>query len=97
GATVVGAIIGSAIANEKPHHNHRRHRRPDKHQSRPARRHVQSRPVERCTTQVVTEYRQEISGYQVTYRYKGQTFTTRTDRDPGDRIPVRINIRPINR
>lgn len=97
GATVVGAIIGSAIANEGPQSNHRRHRRPNQHQSRPVQRPVQSRPVERCTTQVTTEYRREISGYQVTYRYKGQTFTTRTDRDPGDRIPISISIRPLNR
>lgn len=93
GATVVGAIIGSAIGNERPRGSHRR-----RHNSNhaPVQRVVKSRPVERCTTHVSTEYRKEISGYQVTYRYKGQTFTTRTDRDPGSRIPVTISIRPQN-
>jgi len=93
GATVVGAIIGSAIANESGGKS-ARHRRHRPQQYKPVRRPAQSRPVERCTTHITTEYQEQISGYQVTYRYQGQTFNTRTQRDPGDRIPVRISIRP---
>ncbi|MBX2823885.1 MAG: glycine zipper 2TM domain-containing protein [Gammaproteobacteria bacterium] len=95
GATVVGAIIGSALANESSGSS-ARHRRHRPHQQRPVHKPVQSRPVERCTTHVTTEYKRHITAYQVTYRYKGQTFTTRTEQDPGDRIPVRISIRPIH-
>lgn len=94
GATVVGAIIGSAIAGEKSDHQ-RRHRRPEP-QPHYSREYTRGQPVERCTTKVSTEYRREISAYQVTYRYRGNTFTTRTDTDPGDRIPVRISIQPVN-
>ena len=33
-------------------------------------------------------------GYLVTYRYNGRTYTTVTDRDPGDRIDVRVSVGP---
>jgi uncharacterized protein YcfJ len=49
----------------------------------------------RCRT--VTEYRRErhVDGYRVTYRYHGHEFTTRTEKHPGRRIPVRLRIRPV--
>lgn len=35
-----------------------------------------------------------VSGYDVTYQYNGRTYTTRTDYHPGDRIRVRVDVRP---
>jgi hypothetical protein len=35
-----------------------------------------------------------VSGYDVTYEYAGRTFRTRTDYHPGDRIRVRVDVRP---
>lgn len=35
-----------------------------------------------------------VSGYDVTYEYGGRTYTTRTDYHPGDRIRVRVDVRP---
>ncbi|HEU4992378.1 MAG TPA: glycine zipper domain-containing protein [Luteimonas sp.] len=32
--------------------------------------------------------------YDVTYEYAGRTYTTRTAYDPGDRIRVRVDVRP---
>jgi uncharacterized protein YcfJ len=79
-ATVAGALLGAAIAH-------------DLH-DRPSRVHYDT--VERCRD--VTRYREEerIDGYRVTYRYKGETYTTRTDHDPGDRIRVRVDVRPVH-
>lgn len=34
-----------------------------------------------------------VSGYDVTYEYAGRTYHTRTDRHPGDRIRVRVDVR----
>lgn len=34
-----------------------------------------------------------VSGYEVTYEYAGRTYHTRTDRHPGDRIRVRVDVR----
>lgn len=35
-----------------------------------------------------------VSGYDVTYEYAGRTYHTRTDHHPGDRIRVRVDVRP---
>ncbi len=35
----------------------------------------------------------EVAGYDVTYRYGGREYTTRTDHHPGDRIRVRVDVR----
>lgn len=35
-----------------------------------------------------------VSGYDVTYEYAGRTYRTRTDHHPGDRIRVRVDVRP---
>jgi hypothetical protein len=34
-----------------------------------------------------------VAGYDVTYRYGGREYTTRTDHHPGDRIRVRVDVR----
>ena len=43
------------------------------------------------------EYRTEhrVDGYDVTYRYQGRTYQTRTPYDPGSRIPVQVDVRPV--
>lgn len=40
----------------------------------------------RCET--VADTREVVSGYDVTYRFKGEEDTVRMDHDPGDSIPV---------
>jgi len=61
----------------------------------PAHRRVRySRPVERCQTRYRNHQEQRIDGYSVLYRYKGQKYSTRMPYDPGNRIKVRIDIRP---
>lgn len=40
---------------------------------------------------------QQLDGYHVTYRYKGQTYSTQTDRHPGKYIPVTVNVTPAYR
>jgi len=108
GATIAGAIIGSALANESSasasrssnsgdNFRHRRQRRVEQpalqNTNRPSRT-VTTRPVERCRETVQTSYEQRIRAYDVTYRYRGQTFTTRMKRDPGNRIELQINVAP---
>ncbi len=94
GATVAGAIIGSTIANEA-HSNVRRHRN-SRHTTsyRDPIRTVKTQPVERCKQAVHTEYRQKIKAYDVTYRFRGQNFTTRMTRDPGRQLELQVNIQP---
>ena len=93
GATIAGAIIGGAVANESQG-NVVRHRNP------PARRVQRGAPiyqtveVERCKQVSASRLEQRIQHYDVTYRYQGRTYTTRTDRDPGRRIELQVSISP---
>ena len=45
----------------------------------------------------VTEQRasEHISSYKVTYRYGGETQTTRLSYDPGERMPVNVSLSPM--
>ena len=93
GATVAGAIIGSALANNRSSAAARHRRQPtDVH--RPPRETVTTRPVERCETRTDVRYEQRLDGYDVTYRYHGETFTTRMKRDPGSRLEVQVTVQP---
>ena len=44
--------------------------------------------VQRCTTQ--TRYDNQFLGYDVVYEYGGRQYTTRTQQDPGQWIPVTV-------
>lgn len=50
------------------------------------------RQVRECRTVEITESRP--AGYEVTYLYRGKSFTTMLPYEPGDTIPVRVSIRP---
>src|SRR5262245_49692204 len=48
------------------------------------------RDVQRCrTVQTQTDV---IQGYDVRYRYNGREYMTRLPSDPGDRVPVNVNV-----
>ncbi|MEN8106594.1 MAG: hypothetical protein ABFS22_01150 [Pseudomonadota bacterium] len=49
----------------------------------------------RCRNVTEQRAREHISGYRVTYRYGGETETTRLSYDPGERIPVNVSLSPM--
>lgn len=83
-ATVAGTLIGAAIGNDAAHRRSGRDYGYVQH----------SRPVERCQTRYRNRQEKRIDGYDVVYRYNGQRYATRVPYDPGNRIKVRIDIRP---
>jgi uncharacterized protein YcfJ len=84
-ATVAGSMLGAAIGN------------------RSARRHTgyshttvrHERPVRRCENRYRSHREKRIDGYDVVYRYKGQTYATTMPYDPGRKLRVRVDIRPL--
>ena len=60
----------------------------------PVRRVDVAEPIERCATRYENRLEERIDGYQVVYRYHGQTYSTRMPYDPGKKIKVRVDIRP---
>lgn len=49
----------------------------------------------RCRTVRDYRYEQTVDGYDVTYRYHGRIYHTQWPHDPGNRIPVDVNVRPV--
>lgn len=53
------------------------------------------REVTRCRD--VEDEQTRIVGYQVTYEYRGQQFTTLMQENPGRFLPVRVSVEPVGR
>ena len=54
-----------------------------------------AREVQSCRT--VNELQTRISGYRVDYDYRGQSFTTMLQENPGPRLQVRVSVDPVVR
>lgn len=76
--TVVGALAGSSIARDAARQRH----------------HHASRPAEVCHTSYRTEVVRDVTAYDVTYEYAGQTFEKRMTEHPGDSVRVRVALEP---
>ena len=84
-ATVAGTLVGAAIGSDAA-----RRRNPDRYATT-----QHSRPVTRCETQYREHEEERVDGYEVVYRYHGQKYATRMPHDPGERIRIRVDIRPV--
>lgn len=85
-ATVGGAIVGGLIGNQYDRPG------PPERVTEIERVPVE-RNVQRCRT--VDEVREATIGYDVRYEYNGREFVTRTPRDPGRFIHVRVDLQPV--
>ncbi len=54
-----------------------------------------SRARDNCHTVIETQEQVRITGYWVTYSYGGRTSRTRLSYDPGQRMPVDVNLSPL--
>lgn len=77
--TVAGTLLGGSVGRDLGYQD------TQQHYSREERCHVTER------------YHQEqrIDAYRVTYKYKGQHYTTKMNHYPGKRIPVAVSVQPI--
>jgi uncharacterized protein YcfJ len=96
--TVAGAVVGGLIGNGiESSNNTASVQSPSYAQGvQPAANYAPvqtgTRPVERCRT--VNDTREQISGYNVTYRYGNQQYTTRLNYNPGQTMRVRVQVTP---
>lgn len=93
-ATVVGAVLGGSIARDVKHKNRHRNDRyydDDYHNAGSDRYET----VQRCETRDSYTTRQELVGYDVTYKYRGNVFHSQMDQHPGDRIKVKVTVDPV--
>ena len=80
---VVGAVLGGSIGADVS----RKHRRAHNDS-------VTYRTEQVCRTDREERSEERLAGYDVTYVYAGNTYTTRMQRDPGDSIRVRVRVSP---
>lgn len=80
-ATVAGTIIGAAVGNEMG----------KKHRAQPY-----SHTEHHCRVSERYYEEERVRGYQVTYRFRGETFSTEMDRDPGKFVRLRVKLTPID-
>lgn len=102
--TVVGAAVGGLLGNQIGRGNGRKattvagavgggvigHEVGVRHD---AKRTVTSTET-RCRT--VTDSSDKVVGYDVSYDYQGQSYTTRMDHDPGPRLRIEATMRPAD-
>jgi uncharacterized protein YcfJ len=79
-ATAIGAVLG-AVAGD----NYADNRRDGYQHSEP-----RVRVEQRCRE--IDNWSRSLTGYDVTYRYQGQEYTTFMTRDPGNRVRVNVNV-----
>ncbi len=77
-ATAAGAVAGALVGDNIANSRGQ----PD---------YYSTQPVQRCR-QVDDGYRQEISGFSVTYRYNGRNITTTLPYDPGPSVRVGVGV-----
>jgi len=82
-ATIGGGLLGAAAGH---HYQHRRY---------PPRYNEHVSYEDRCRTVEDSYTEERIEGYDVTYRYQGQRFHTQLPYDPGSRIRVGVDVRPL--
>ena len=81
-ATAVGAVVGAFTGDGLANR--------DRWQAVPA-------PREVTSCRVVEDVQTRIVGYQVTYDYRGQQFTTLMHENPGRFVQVRVSVDPVGR
>ena len=98
GGTVAGAVIGGALGHQAGKGDGRKAatvagaviggaigRRVDRNNGSAG---------TRCRTVEVERDERRIVGYDVEYQYKGDTYMSRVDYDPGSRLRIRVSVTP---
>lgn len=79
-ATAAGAIAGAMVGDRVDNNGRQNYNG------------VQEQAVRQCRT--VDAFESRTIGYDVTYEYRGQNHIAFMQRDPGNRIPLRVSVEP---
>jgi uncharacterized protein YcfJ len=86
-ATAVGVMAG-AVAGDRISNNGRPMDNGQYAQSQ----YPQEQAVRQC--RMVDAYETRTTGYDVTYDYRGRSYTSFMQRDPGERVRLRVTVEP---
>ena len=82
-ATIGGSLLGAGVGYDYQNRYH------------PARERERVSYEDRCRTVEEVHTEERVEGYDVSYRYQGKRFQTQLPYDPGDRIRVGVDVRPL--
>ncbi len=82
--TVVGSILGASVGHGLSNNR--------SHDDRSNTSYYNHR---HCTVEDEIRYEEEIIGYHVSYRYRGDEYKTRMNKHPGKRLKVRVSVEPF--
>jgi len=86
--TIFGAVLGASVANDIERKNKRKKsQHNDYHDSG-------YKIVQHCEIQDSYSSKNKIVGYDVAYRYHGNVYHTHLDRHPGQKIKVKVVVKP---
>jgi len=78
---VAGAILGGSIANDLSHKKH-------------SGSYTKTEKV--CHVSHTVRHKKEVTGYDVSYKYRGRDYSTVMDTHPGERIRVAVDVSPVD-
>ena len=81
-ATAAGAIAGAVVGDRVDNNGRPVNQNPD----------IQEQAVRQCRT--VDAWESRTIGYDVTYDYRGRNYTSMMQRDPGERVRLRVSVEP---
>lgn len=84
-ATAIGAVTGAVVGDRVSNQN-RPYDQPQYAQQ------TQEQAVRQC--RMVDAFQSRTVGYDVTYDYRGRTYTSMMNRDPGQRVRLRVTVEP---
>ena len=100
-ATVAGAVLGGSVGHDVKKGNQRKRG----YYENDSRGYENSRSgryettryetVQQCEVKDSYSTREEIVGYDVSYKYKGNVFHTQMNQHPGDKIKVKVTVDPV--
>ncbi len=76
---LAGAVVGDRISN-------------DGRQMANQPQDIQEQAIRQCRT--VDAWEKRTIGYDVTYDYRGRSYTSMMQRDPGERVRLRVSVEP---
>lgn len=88
-ATVAGAVLGASVAKDvKRHYKRNRHYSNNRYGRG-------FETVQRCEVRDSFVTEEQIVGYDVAYKYRGNVFHTQMNQHPGNKIKVKVTVNPV--
>jgi len=78
-ATIAGALLGGSLARDSQNNSR-------------SGGHTDTRVETTCRTINDAHDEQRLEGFMVSYKYRGQIYTSRMNRDPGKRVRVQVQV-----